>query len=309
MTSGNYKAPDADWPTLHLAEWQDTRDTLHMWTQIVGKVRLALSPHLNHWWQATFYVTPRGLSTSPIPHHGGMFECEFDFLEHVLAIRTSRGQVAVLPLVSRMVADFYREFFDRLRTLGIDAAIWPMAVEVPNPIRLDEDRVHRSYDPAYARRFWQVLVNVDTVLKEFRSTFIGKASPVHLFWGGLDMAATRFSGRPAPPRDGADAVTQEAYSHEVISAGFWTGGGGVDDAAFYAYAAPEPGGFRDAVVRPESAFYHGTLKEFVLPYEDVRQSFSPSATLLEFVESTYEAGATLGHWDRQALERHVAVAV
>jgi hypothetical protein len=294
---------DEAWPELRLAAWQDTCATLHMWTQIVGKVRLALSPHFNHWWQVPLYVSARGLTTSPIPYDRHTFEIQFDLVAHRLEIVTSWGETESIPLAPRSVADFYREFFSRLDELDIEVRIWPMPVEIPNPIRLDQDRTHASYDPEYAQRFWRILVSADEIFKEFRAGFIGKASPVHFFWGSFDLAVSRFSGRRAPPRPGADSITREAYSHEVSSVGFWPGGGAVSDAAFYAYQAPEPAGYSSSRIRPESASYSSQLHEFVLPYEDVRVSGSPRETLLDFLESTYETGATLANWDRGALER------
>ncbi|PYP92482.1 MAG: hypothetical protein DMG65_03935 [Candidatus Angelobacter sp. Gp1-AA117] len=291
------------WPALPLAAWKDTCATLHMWTQIVGKVRLALTPAMNHWWNVPLYVSARGLTTSPMPYDSRAFEVEFDFVEHKLFIRVNDGTGREIALVPRSVADFYKEFMSTLHGLGLDVPIWKMPVEIPDPIPFDEDRVHASYDPEYAHRFWQILVSADSVLKEFRSRFIGKSSPVHFFWGSFDLAVTRFSGRKAPEREGADPITREAYSHEVISVGFWPGSGDVQDAAFYAYAAPEPAGFPTAPVRPQRAFYHPQLKEFILMYEDVRSSKSPTAALLDFAQSTYEAGATLGQWNREALER------
>ncbi len=293
------------WPPLPLAEWQATRDTLHMWTQVVGKVRLALTPHVNHWWQVPLYVTARGLSTSAIPCGKGIFEVEFDFIAHVLRIVTSWDQSRMVALEPQTVAEFYRNFLALVESLGIAVKIWPMPVEIPNPMRFDEDTVHASYDPAYANRFWRILVSADTVFKEFRGRFIGKVSPVHFFWGSFDLAVTRFSGRRAPERTGADRVTREAYSHEVISAGWWPGGGDVTQPMFYAYAAPEPVGFREAPVRPTQAAYNAQLGEFLLPYEAVRTATEPRQTLLDFLQDTYEAGATLGHWDRAALERRV----
>jgi len=295
------RSPDP-WPTLPIVEWQPTRDTLHMWTQIVGKIRLALSPYENHWWEVPLYVGARGLTTSPIPVDGGVFEIEFDFIEHLLTICTSSGAIGTLPLAPRSVADFYAEVMALLGSLGISVKIWPMPVEIPDPVRFDQDRVHASYDPEFAGRFWRALVSADSVLKEFRGRFIGKSSPVHFFWGSFDLAVTRFSGRRAPERLGADAVTREAYSHEVISAGFWPGTGDID-AVFYAYAAPEPPGFSKTSISPPAAFYSSRLSEFLLPYEAVRMSASPREALLSFSQSTYDAGANLGNWDRQALER------
>jgi hypothetical protein len=291
------------WPALPLAEWQATRDTLHMWTQIAGKVRLALAPHVNHWWQVPLYVSARGLTTSAIPFGGGNFEIEFDFIAHQLRIETNWGGTRTMPLAPQSVAEFYKKFMKLLETLEIAVKIWPMPVEIPDPIRFDKDTVHASYDPVYANRFWRVLTSIDAVLKEFRCGFIGKASPVHFFWGSFDLAATRFSGRRAPERPGADRVMREAYSHEVISAGWWPGGGDISEPMFYAYAAPEPAGFREAPVHPAQTFYHAQLGEFLLPYEAVRTAAEPRETLREFLQSTYEAGANLGHWDRAELER------
>ena len=291
------------WPALPLAEWSATYATLHMWTQIVGKVRLELSPNLNHWWQVPLYVSARGLTTSAIPCPIGNFEIEFDFLGHVLRIATSRGETKTMKLAPRTVADFYAEFLSTLSSLGISAKIWPMPVEIPNPIRFDRDTVHASYDPVYANRCWRILSSVDRVLKEFRGRFIGKASPVHFFWGSFDLAATRFSGRRAPERPGADAVTREAYSHEVSSVGWWPGSGEIAEPMFYSYAAPTPDGFGDAAVRPAQAFYHKQLGEFLLPYDAVRASADPAAALTDFAQSTYEAAANLAHWDRASLER------
>ncbi len=296
----------AAWPPLPLEAWKDTYETLHMWTQIVGKVRMALTPKVNHWWNVPLYVSTRGLTTSPIPYRGRTFEVAFDLLNHNLTIQTSDGSVLRQPLRPQSVAEFYREFMSDLRSLGIEVAIRAIPDEVPNPIPFESDIVHAAYDREYAGRFRRILVSVDTVFKQFRSRFLGKCSPVHFFWGSFDLAVTRFSGRRAPERPGADAITREAYSHEVISAGFWPGGGNVSGAAFYAYAAPEPAGFAERRVRPPAAFYDSGLHEFLLLYDDVRQAGSPEATLLDFLQSTYEAGAELGHWDRQALEMPAA---
>jgi uncharacterized protein DUF5996 len=284
------------WPALPVAEWQDTRDTLHMWTQVVGKIRLALSPRINHWWEVPLYVTARGLTTSPIPYDSGVFEIQFDFIDHVLLIATSTGITRTMDLGARPVADFYAELMGTLAAMGIAVKIWTMPVEIPNPLRLDQDRVHCSYDRDYANRFWRALVIADTIFKEFRAGFIGKASPVHFFWGSFDLAVTRFSGRRAPERPGADAMTREAYSHEVISAGFWPGTGEVD-AFFYCYAAPEPPGFSKALISPATGVYSSQFSEFLLPYKDVRTAASPRETLLSFLQATYEVGATLGNWD------------
>jgi len=291
------------WPALPLSEWSDTCDTLHMWTQIVGKIRMELSPFQNHWWHTTLFVSPRGLTTTAIPYGSGAFEIRFDFLDHVLVVETSDGTSKTVRLYARSVADFYREVMATLSALGIDVKIYHLPQEVPNPIPFDQDTVHASYDPEYVRRFWRVLMSSATVLRRFRSGFTGKASPVQFFWGSFDLAATRFSGRRAPERPGADAVTREAYSHEVISAGWWPGGNGVADAAFYAYAAPAPPGLAKAPIRPERAFYNSELSEFLLMYNDVRAAGSPEAELLSFLESTYETAAELAHWDREALER------
>jgi len=295
-------APEA-WPALPLAPCADTYATLHMWTQIVGKVRLALSPRVNHWWEVPFYVNSRGLITSPIPYGKGVFEVQFDFIDHNLAVSTSLGEIKIVPLQPRTVADFEAEFLSLLHSLAIEVKIWNMPVEIPNPIRFDQDRVHGAYDPRCANAFWRALVTVDSILKEFRSCFIGKASPVHFFWGSFDLAVTRFSGRRAPERPGADAITREAYSHEVSSVGFWPGGGDVKGAAFYSYAAPEPPGFRERTVQPAGAFYNKQMGEFLLMYDDVRVSESPRSALLDFCQSTYDAAADLGKWDRAALER------
>jgi len=290
------------WPALPVAQWQATRDTLHMWTQIVGKVRLALAPKINHWWEVPLYVTARGLGTSPIPYHDDAFEMEFDFIDHELTIETSSGDFKALDLSPKSVAEFYAETMAALETLGIRVKIWPMPVEIPNPIRFDQDRVHASYDPEFAHRFWRVLLSADAVFKEFRAPFLGKCSPVHFFWGSFDLAVTRFSGRRAPERPGADAMTREAYSHEVSSVGFWPGTGDLD-AVFYSYTAPEPAGFAQAPVVPAAAGYNTQLSEFMLSYEAVRTSASPREAVLKFAQSTYEAGANLGKWDRAALER------
>ena len=294
--------PDV-WPALPLNAWSDTRDTLHMWTQIVGKIRLELSPFENHWWHSTLFVSPRGLTTAAIPFGAELFEIRFDFIDHLLVIETSMGEGRTVGLYPRTVADFYRAVMASLAAVGIAVKIWHMPVEVPTPIPFDQDTVHASYEPEYARRFWRVLMSAAKALRKFRSRFVGKASPVQFFWGSFDLAATRFSGRRAPERRGADPVTREAYSHEVISAGWWPGGGAVNAPAFYAYAAPEPPGFAKMPVRPEAAFYNSDLSEFLLMYDDVRTSESPEAELLTFLESTYQAGAALAHWDRESLER------
>ncbi len=293
----------ADWPALPLDAWRDTCATLHMWTQIVGKVCLALTPLVNHWWNVPLYVTPRGLTTRLMPYRGAGFALSFDFIDHELVLRATDGTRRALPLVARPVADFYREFMEMMRSSGIDVKIWPMPVEVPDPIRFDQDRIHAAYDPKYANAFWRILVSADRVFTDFRSRFIGKCSPVHFFWGSFDLAVTRFSGRRAPEREGADPITREAYSHEVSSVGFWPGGGSVNGAAFYSYAAPEPAGFRDARVRPAAARYDAALGEFILMYDDVRTAQAPQTALLDFCQTTYDAAADLAHWDRETLER------
>jgi hypothetical protein len=280
-----------------------------MWTQIVGKIRLELTPLVNHWWNVPLYVSARGLTTSPMAYRDRIFEIEFDFIDHKLRIEGSDGSEQLLELHPQSVADFYRKLTAALRELDIEVKLWTMPVEVPSPfsavreaISFEDDRVHKSYDAAYANRFWHALVSIDDVFKEFRARFIGKVSPVHFWWGSFDHAVTRFSGRPAPPREGADKITLEAYSHEVISHGWWPGGNGFE-AAFYAYAAPEPAGFGAAQVKPEAAFYSAEVNEFFLPYDAVRKSPSPEKALMDFCQSTYEAGANLAGWDRKALER------
>jgi hypothetical protein len=295
------------WPALPLAEWKDTYATLHMWTQIVGKVRLALCPNINHWWGTAFYVTARALTTSAMPYEKGIFEVHFDFINHALEIQTSLGETRTFRLVPRTVAAFYEEFMGALHSLGINVKVWDMPVEVPRPVRFTLDKSHATYDPEYAHRFWQVLATVTPVLQSFRAGFIGKSSPVHFFWGSFDLAVSRFSGRRAPVRPDADIIMKEGYSHEVISVGFWPGDGDVTkDAAFYAYAAPEPPGFKDSAIQPAKAFYSAKKNEFFLMYDDVRLSSSPEQALLDFCQSTYEAGANLAHWNRAELERPAA---
>ncbi len=276
-----------------------------MWTQIVGKVRLKQCPAVNHWWGVALYVTANGLTTSPIPYGRGSFEIRFDFVEHKLVIETSAGDIREMKLEPQTVAEFYRKFMAAMRELGLDIHIHTMPVEFPNPIRFEKDEVHAAYDADAVNRFWRILLWSDAVFKEFRAQFIGKASPVHFFWGSFDLAVTRFSGREAPPRPDADPVTAEAYSHEVSSAGFWPGGGGVDGAAYYAYAAPEPAGFAEYKVKPGAAFYDPQLHEYLLMYDDVRRAESPKETLMQFLQTTYDAAASLGKWDRKALERSV----
>lgn len=294
------------WPALPFEAWKETCETLHMWTQIVGKVRLELSPPLNHWWQVPLYVTPRGLTTSPIPFPNRLdqtFEVHFDFIDHQLLILTSHGAVKILPLIPRSVSAFYREFMCSLQALGIDITINTLPCEVKHPIPFDQDCVHASYDPGAAHRFWQILVQVNRVMTEFRSPFLGKCSPVHFFWGSFDLAVTRFSGRRAPQRERTDRITREAYSHEVISCGFWPGNEEFPEPAFYSYTFPEPPGLKEVSPCPASAFYDTTMGEFILRYEDMRNAKKPEQALMEFFQSTYEAGAILGRWDREALER------
>ena len=291
------------WPALPLESWKDTYATLHMWTQMIGKVRLRLTPLVNHWWNVPLYVSARGLTTSLIPYGQRAFELWFDFIGHRLVLETSDGVSKSLALRPQSVAEFYQELMEMLRSAGIEVKIWRMPVEIPNPIPFDEDRVHASYDPASVEKFWRILLSVDAVFTQFRAGFVGKSSPVHFFWGSFDLAVSRFSGRLAPERPGADHMTREAYSHEVSSVGFWPGAGDIKDAAFYSYTVPEPQGLKEARVRPASAYYQKQVSEFLLMYEDVRRSESPTATLLDFCRSTYEAGASLGNWDRKALER------
>jgi hypothetical protein len=291
------------WPSLPLESWRDTCATLHMWTQIVGKVRMRLTPLVNHWWNVPLYVTARGLTTSLIPYGERSFELRFDFVAHQLLLELNDGTVKTLALKPQSVANFYRECMSLLRSAGIEVRIWKMPVEIPNPIPFDEDHLHASYDKVRVETFWRILQSVDAVLQQFRSGFLGKVSPVHFFWGSFDLAVTRFSGRRAPERTAADRVTREAYSHEVSSVGFWPGSGNVTEPAFYCYAAPEPQGFREARVKPDAAYYDTQLGEFLLMYERVRTAKSPTGDLLAFCQSTYDAEADLGHWDRAALER------
>jgi hypothetical protein len=294
---------DSIWPELSYAAWRDTAATLQLWTQIIGKIRLALTPWMNHSWHVTLYVTARGLGTSAIPARHEILEFEFDFLKHQLVARMSDGGEGTIALEPQTVADFYRRVMALMEQLGVAVRIHEMPNELPDAIPFSEDRIHRAYDAAAAHRFWRVLIQADRVLKLFRSGFLGKASPVHFFWGSFDLAVTRFSGRRAPKREGADSITREANSHEVSSVGFWPGGGDIKGAAFYSYAAPEPAGFAESPVRPQEAFYHPQLKEFILMYDDVRRASSPRETLLAFLQSTYEAAAELAKWDRKELER------
>ena len=291
------------WPELPLEAWEDTRATLHMWTQIVGKVRLAQTPLVNHWWNVPLYVSARGLTTTAMPYGSIFFEMEFDFIDHNLEIRCSDGALRRIRLSPKSVATFYKETMAALDELGLTVHIWKMPVEIPDPIAFDQDHVHKSYNAEYANRLWHVLRHADRVMQDFRSRFIGKCSPVHFFWGSFDLAVTRFSGRPAPPRPDADPITREAYSHEVISHGWWPGQGPLGKPAFYSYTAPAPEGLAQAKIRPEKAFYSTDMAEFLFLYDDVRTANDPDGALMEFLESTYEAGADLAGWPRSELER------
>jgi Family of unknown function (DUF5996) len=300
-------ASQTPWPELPTASWRDTYATLHLWTQIVGKIRLTRSPWLNHSWHVTLYVTARGLTTSPIPDGDRTFQIDFDFIDHILRISTSDGAQRQFALAGKSVASFYVAVLAGLNALGIDVAIDEMPNELPDPIRFSQDEQHASYDPEAVRRFHQILLNCDRVFKQFRTGFVGKASPVHFFWGSFDIAVTRFSGRTAPRHPGGvphlpDAVAHEAYSHEVSSAGFWPGGGAIDYPAFYSYAYPEPPGFRTSKVRPDAAFFSEALGEFVLHYDAVRSAADPDQALLDFLQSTSEAAAISAKLDREALE-------
>jgi hypothetical protein len=295
------------WPRLPFAEWAETAATLHMWTQIVGKIRLVLTPWTNHSWHVTFYLTSRGLTTSPIPHGLDSFEITFDFIDHRLRIEKSDGTTRTLPLQPQPVAAFYRSVMGTLTEINLPVKINVMPNEIENPIPFDRDEQHRSYDPEYANRFWRVLAQADRVFKEFRSRFCGKCSPVHFFWGSFDLAVTRFSGRPAPPHPGGvphlpDEITREAYSQEVSSLGFWPGNAAIPTPVFYSYAYPEPAGFAQAKVQPDSASYNAKLREFTLAYDAVREAKSPDDALLDFAQSTYDAASILGKWDRDAFE-------
>jgi hypothetical protein len=292
------------WPELPLEDWKDSYATLHRYTQILGKVRLALTPPVNHWWNVAFRVTARGLTTGLIPHGHGGFSVDFDFVSHELLFQTLQGDTRVLELESRPVADFYRDVMATLRSLGVEVRIWDTPVEIPDDTtRFSEDRHHATYQPEYVHRWWRALAQSALVLEEFRARFTGKCSPVHFFWGSFDLAVTRFSGRSAPERPGADIVTREAYCEEVCSAGFWPGTPDTKGAAYYCYAAPEPDGFSTASVRPGAAGYHPGFKEYLLAYDDVRRSGDPRSALLDFLRSTYEACADLGGWERARLER------
>jgi hypothetical protein len=311
VTMTNSSSPDTEaadlWPDLPFADWKSTYETLHMWTQLVGKVRLVQTPWTNHSWHVPLYVTSRGLTTSAIPYETRSFQIDFDFIDHKLSVEVSTGEVKELQLAPRPVAEFYRELFAALAELGLDVRINTTPNEVANAIPFERDYEHASYEPGQANRFWRALAQADRVFKQFRAGFVGKCSPVHFFWGSFDLAVTRFSGRRAPEHPGGvpnlpDWVVREAYSHEVSSCGFWPGSEQVPEAVFYAYAYPEPEGFRSAQVKPAGATYHAELREFILPYDVVRRSDSPDATLLQFLQSTYEAAADLARWDRAALE-------
>lgn len=295
-------ATDDLWPELPYDAWKDTYATLHMWTQVVGKVALALAPPLNHCWSSALQVTPIGLSTRTLPHRHRSFIIQFDFVNHQLTIRTSDGETRTLPLRPQTVAAFYREVMATLHEMELAVRIWPVPVEIPAPIPFEQDTAHGSYDSAYVNRWWRILSQVARVLTASQCRFVGKCSPVHFFWGAFDLAVTRFSGRLAPPREGP-AFMRDAYSHEVISHGFWPGSGALLEPAFYAYAVPEPPGLKEASVRPDAAYYHGELGEFILPYDAVRRAASPDEAILAFVDATYDRAATLANWDRTALER------
>ncbi len=296
------------WPGLPLQEWQDTYTTLHLWAQVVGKIRLTLTPWTNHSWHVPLYVTSHGLTTTLIPYGSRGFQIDFDFVDHKLRIETCEASNRIIDLKPQSVADFYLSVMDALMSLDLPVTINKKPNEIVDPIPFDADTVHHSYDPEYAHRFWRILVHTDRIFKQFRTRFIGKCSPVHFFWGSFDLAVTRFSGRTAPPHPGGvpnlpDWVTRDAYSHEVYSCGFWPGGGATPFPVYYAYSYPEPAGFRDASIKPLNAFYSPDFSEFILPYEDVRMSDSPDEKLISFLQNTYEAAANLGKWDRGTLER------
>jgi hypothetical protein len=307
MTSTTTATNKNLWPALPLAEWKDTYDTLHRWSQIVGKIKLAFSPPANHWWNSSLHITPHGLTTSAMYYNGQLLQIDFDFISRLLLIVTSNNPATkTIALKPCSVAEFYQETMAALKSIGISITIWTTPVEVADRTPFEQDEKHRSYDPEYVQRFWQILAQANRVFSVFRSRFIGKVSPVHFFWGAFDLAVTRFSGRTAPLHPGspnvARSVMAEAYSHEVSSCGFWPGGGPINEPVFYAYSYPEPQGFNEYPIQPKEAFYHTEMKEFLLPYNVVRSANSPDEVLLAFLQSTYEAAATCAKWDRNALE-------
>ena len=290
------------WPPLQYEEWKDTYATLHMWMQVVGKVALACAPPINHSWGSAFQVTARGVSTYLLPHEERSFAVEFDFVDHQLRVDVSDGSSQAHALRSQSVADFYHDVMSLLQRMDLGVRIWSMPVEIPDPIAFEKDTIHHTYDPAAAHRCWQILARIVPVFAERRATFCGKTSPVHFFWGSFDLAVSRYSGRPAPPREGPRFM-RDAYSHEVISHGFWPGSGPMLEPAFYAYAVPEPAGLKEATIEPSAAYYHRALGEFILPYEAVRTAPDPDAAIRAFIDSTYDRAATLARWDRAGLER------
>jgi hypothetical protein len=297
--------PATVWPALPYDQWKDTYATLHMWTQVVGKVALALAPAINHSWGSALLVTARGVATYPLPHGSRSFTIEFDFVDHQLLVRVSDGASETLALEEQSVADFYRAVMGLLQKMDLSVRVWSMPVEIPDPIRFENDTIHHTYDREAANRWWRILTLIAPVFGDARACFLGKCSPVHFFWGSFDLAVSRFSGRSAPPREGP-AFMREAYSHEVISHGFWPGSGPVLEPAFYAYAVPEPAGLKEAAIEPAAAYYHRELGEFILPYEAVRTSPDPAAAIRSFVDSTYDRAAALAGWDRAVLERRPA---
>jgi Family of unknown function (DUF5996) len=294
---------EANWPSLDSQAWRDTYPTLHMWSQIVGKICLALTPRTNHFWNVAMQVTARGLATPLMPYRDRGLTITFDFVSHQLIFQSSDGSMETISLQPRTVADFYALVMSTLKGMKVDVRIWPMPVEIPNPIRFESDVTHHSYDPDAANAFWRILISIKPILEQFRCEFLGKCSPVHFFWGSFDLAVTRFSGRRAPDRPGADPITQESYSHEVISHGFWPGSGAIPYPAFYAYAAPEPAGLKSATIQPPAAFYSTDFSEFVLPYESVRMSKSRESDLKSFLATTYDSAANLAQWNRSEIER------
>lgn len=294
---------EANWPSLDSPAWRDTYATLHMWSQIVGKISLALTPRSNHFWNIAMQLTARGLATPWMPYRDRGLTITFDFISHQLVFQDSAGSTETIALEARSVADFYALVMATMKRMNVEVRIWPMPVEIPNPIRFDRDVTHHFYDPSAARAFWQILVSIKPIFEKFRCGFLGKCTPAHFFWGSFDLAATRFSGRRAPDRPGADPITKESYSHEVISHGFWPGSGAIPHPAFYAYAAPEPDGLKSASIQPAAAFYSTELSEFILPYEAVRTSNTPESDLKSFLASTYDSAASLAQWSRSEVER------